>query len=51
MREYECPSGWTPWHVVAVVLILGVLVVGPALVYRGLSYPPGICVDEGDSTP
>jgi hypothetical protein len=34
MREYERRRRWTPWHVLAILLILGVLVVGLFLIYR-----------------
>ena len=34
MREYERKSRWTPWHVLAVLLILGVLVVTLVLIDR-----------------
>ena len=44
MREYERRSRWTPWHVLAILLILGVLVAGVVLVYRLTERP-------GDSRP
>ena len=40
MREYERPSRWTPWHVLASLLILGVLAAVLLLVYRLTEYSP-----------